>query len=201
MTGQAHGSGAVLAVSARIGERMHINAFDDALFGSTQPEMDLHLMAGRRSDLAFYPAENDLGGLFGFPGHKGGVYLADRCLLGTKAAADAGLGNTHHGFGDMQGIGNVAPRMEHDLGGAEHIQAAIGVDGAVGAEGFHHGLLAGFGVVDMVDDHIAGCKHCMSESISMLSVLSVSPAFALSAASASCAAVLTDVFFCTSSPV
>ena len=72
VAGQAHRGGAVLAVSARIGERMHINAFDDALFGSTQPEMDLHLMAGRRSDLAFYPAENDLGGFLVFQVTKAG---------------------------------------------------------------------------------------------------------------------------------
>ena len=38
-------------------------------------------------------------------------------------------------------------------------------------------------------------RTCMSGSISMLSVLSVFPAFVLSAASVSCAAVLTGVFF------
>ena len=49
--------------------------------------------------------------------------------------------------------------MEHDLRGAEHIQPPIGINGAVGAEGLHHGLLAGFGVVNVVNDYIAGCKH------------------------------------------
>ena len=105
-----------------------------------------------------------LEGFLGFPGHKGGVYLADRCLLGTKAAADAGLGNTHHGFGDVQGIGDVAPCMEHDLGGAEHVQPPISVNGTIGAEGFHHGLLAGLGVVNMVDHHIAPRQHCVDVS-------------------------------------
>ena len=60
MSRKTHRGGAVLAVSARIGERMHINAFDDALFGSTQPEMDLHLMAGRGGDLALLPGEDEL---------------------------------------------------------------------------------------------------------------------------------------------
>ena len=44
--------------------------------------------------------------------------------------------------------------MEHDLGRADDVQAAIGVDLAVGAERFHHGLLARLRVVYMVDDHI-----------------------------------------------
>ena len=164
VAGQAHGRGAVLAVGTGVGQRVQVDSLHDAILRGTQPDVHFHFVARRGGRLAFHPAENDLGGLFGFPGHKGGVYLADRCLLGTKTAADAGLGNTHHGFGDMQGIGNVAPRMEHDLGGAEHIQAAIGVDGAVGAEGFHHGLLAGFGVVNMVDHHIAPRQHCVDVS-------------------------------------
>ena len=64
----------------------------------------------------------------------------------------------------MQGIGDVAPRMEHDLGGAEHVQPPISVNGTIGAEGFHHGLLAGLGVVDMVDHHIAPRQHCVDVS-------------------------------------
>ena len=55
----------------------------------------------------------------------------------------------------MQSVGNVAPCMEHDLGRAEYVQTAVGVDGAVSAESLHHGLLAGFGVIHMVDDYIA----------------------------------------------
>ena len=61
----------------------------------------------------------------------------------------------------MQCVRNIAPCMEHDLRGAEHIQPPIGINGAVGAEGLHHGLLAGLGVVNVVNDYIAGCKHCI----------------------------------------
>ena len=64
----------------------------------------------------------------------------------------------------MQGIGDVAPRMEHDLGGAEHVQPPISVNGTIGAEGFHHGLLACLGVVNMVDHHIAPRQHCVDVS-------------------------------------
>ena len=70
----------------------------------------------------------------------------------------------------MQGIGNVAPRMEHDLGGAEHVQPPISVNGTIGAEGFHHGLLAGLGVVNMVDHHIAPRQHCVDVSAAALVV-------------------------------
>ena len=54
--------------------------------------------------------------------------------------------------------------MEHDLGGAEHVQPPISVNGTIGAEGFHHGLLAGLGVVNMVDHHIAPRQHCVDVS-------------------------------------
>ena len=59
----------------------------------------------------------------------------------------------------MQCVRNIAPCMEHDLRRAEHIQPPIGINGAVGAEGLHHGLLAGFCVVNMVNDHIAGRQY------------------------------------------
>ena len=42
---------------------------------------------------------------------------------------------------------------------AQDVQPAIEVDAAIGAKGLHHGLLAGFGMVDMVDDHIAVGQH------------------------------------------
>ena len=170
VAGQAHRGGAVLAVSARIGERMHINAFDDALFGSTQPEMDLHLMAGRRSDLAFYPAENDLGGFLGLPGHKSRVNLADVGLLGPKTAADAGFDDPDHGFGNMQGIGHIAAGMEDDLRRAENVQTSIQINGAIRAECFHHGLLAGLGMVGVFNDDIAVCQHSFNVAVSLLTM-------------------------------
>ena len=155
MTGQAHGSGAVLAVSTGVGQGVQVNALHDAVLGSAQTDVHLHLVARRGSRLAFHTAEDELGGLFGHPSHKSRVHLADRGLLSAKAATDAGLGDTHHGLGNVQCIGNVAAGVEHDLGRAEHIQPPISINGAIGAEGLHHSLLAGLGVVHMVDDHIA----------------------------------------------
>ena len=161
VAGKAYRCGAVLAVGTGIGKGVQINALHNAVLRSTQPHMDLHFMTRRRGNLAFHTTENDLGGLFSLPCHKSRIYFADRCLLCAKAAADAGLCHAHHAFGDMQCVCNITPCMEYDLGGAEHVQASIGVDRAVGAEGLHHSLLTGLGVVHMVDDHIAGCKHCV----------------------------------------
>ena len=166
VTGKAHRRGAVLTVGTGIGKGVQINALHNAVLGGTQPHMDLHFVTRRGCCLAFHTAENDLGGLFGLPCHKSRIYFANRRLLRAKAAADAGLCHTHHAFGNMQCVCNIAPCMEYDLGGAEHVQASIGVDRAVGAEGLHHSLLAGLGVIYMVDDHIAGCEHCIDIAVS-----------------------------------
>ena len=165
MTGQAHGSGAVLAVSASVRQRVEVNALHDAVLGSAQTDVHLHLVARRRSRLTFHAAEDELGRLFGHPSHKGRVNLADSGLLCAKTAADAGLGDTHHGLGNVQRIGDVAAGMEHDLGRAEHIQPSISINGTIGAEGLHHGLLTGLSVVHMVNDHIAPGQHSVDITV------------------------------------
>ena len=162
VTRQTHSSGAMLTVSAGVGQSVQVDALHDAVSGSAQTDVHFHLMARRRSRLAFYAAEDELGRLFGHPRHKGRVHLADGGLFCTKAAADAGLGDTHHGFGNVQCISNVAAGVENDLGRTEHIQPPVSINGAIGAEGFHHGLLAGLGVVHMVDDHITSGQHSVN---------------------------------------
>ncbi len=108
VAGQAHGCRAVLTVSTGVGKGVQVNALDDAVLCGTQPHMHLHLVARRGCRLAFHTAEDDLGGLFGLPSHKSRVHLADRRLLGAKAAADAGLGHAHHGFGICSAFANIA---------------------------------------------------------------------------------------------
>ena len=162
VTRQTHSSGAMLAVSAGVGQSVQVDALHDAVSGSAQTDVHLHLVARRRGRLAFHPAEDELGRLFGHPRHKGRVHLADGGLFCTKAAADAGLGDTHHGFGNVQCIGNVAAGVENDLGRTEHIQPPVSINGAIGAEGLHHSLLAGLGVVHMVDDHITSGQHSVN---------------------------------------
>ena len=66
----------------------------------------------------------------------------------------------------MERIGDDPAAVEYDLGGAEHVQASIGVDRAVSAEGLHHSLLAGLGVIDMVDHNIALPQYFLDISLS-----------------------------------
>ena len=165
VTRQTHSSGAMLAVSAGVGQSVQVDALHDAVSGSAQTDVHLHLVARRRGRLAFHPAEDELGRFFGHPSHKGRVNLADSGLLCAKTAADAGLRNANHRFGNMQCIGDVAAGMENDLGRAEHIQPAVSINGAIGTEGLHHGLLAGLGVVHMVDDHITPGQHSVDITV------------------------------------
>ena len=76
-------------------------------------------------------------------------------MLSAKATADTGLGHTHHGFGNVQRVSNNATAVEHDLRGAHDMQASVGINGAIGAEGLHHVLLHGLHAVFAVDDDIA----------------------------------------------
>ena len=159
MSRKSHRRGAVLAISAGVGEGVEVEAPDAAILVGAEAKMDLHLMAGRGGDLALLPGEDELRGLPGLPGHEGRVDLADSRLLRAEAAADAGLRHTHHGLRDVERVCNDAAGVEDDLCRAQDVQPAIEVDAAIGAEGLHHGLLAGFGMVDMVDDHIAVGQH------------------------------------------
>ena len=159
MARQAHRRGAVLAVSACVREGVQVDAAHEALFGGTEADVHLHLVAGRGSGLALLAGEDELAGLFGLPGDEGRVDGRDRRLFGTKAAADAGLDDADHGFGDVERVGHVAAGMEDDLGRAEDVQTAVEVHIAAGAEGLHHRLLAGLGVIHMVDDHVAVGQH------------------------------------------
>ncbi len=160
----------MLAVSAGVGEGVEVDAPDAAILVGTQTQVQFHLMAGSRRGLALLPGKDNFRGFPGLPGHEGRIDFADGRLLGTKTTADAGLRHPHHGFGDVQGIGDDTPGVEHDLGGTEHIQAAVCINGAIGAEGLHHGLLTGFGVVNMVDDDIAVVQHRVDVAVAALIV-------------------------------
>ena len=51
--------------------------------------------------------------------------------------------------------------MEHDLGGGHHVEPPVGVQGGIGSEGLHHGLLDSLGVVHPVDDDVAAGQHTL----------------------------------------
>ena len=65
----------------------------------------------------------------------------------------------------MQGVCHIAAGVEHDLGRAEDVQPPVQIHPAAGAEGLHHGLLAGLGVVNTVDDNIALCQHSINVAV------------------------------------
>ena len=145
----------MLAVSAGIGQGVQIQRADFAILAGTQPDGDFHFMPGRTGNLGFLPGVDELAGAAGFPGDKGGIHLAHRRLLGTEAAADAGLLHPHHALGDAQGGGNDAAAVEHNLGGGNHMEPPVAVHLAVGAEGLHHGLVKGLGVIGMLQHNVA----------------------------------------------
>ena len=115
--------------------------------------------------MAFITRENHLRRLLQLPSNKGRIHFADAALLSTEATADTGLGHAHHGLGDVQSVGNNATAVEHDLGGADDMQATIGIDGAIGAEGLHHILLHGLHTIGAVDYNITGSQHSVHITI------------------------------------
>ena len=68
----------------------------------------------------------------------------------------------------MQCVRHNTAGMEHDLGRADDVQTAVGVDLAVGAEGFHHRLLACLRVVHAVDNDIAVREDLVNIAVAAL---------------------------------
>ena len=121
--------------------------------------MHLHLVTRRAGDLALLAGVDHLGRLAGFPRDERRIHLGHDRLLRAEAAADARLLDVDFALGDVQGVGDDAPHMEHDLRGGHDVQAAVVVDLSVSAESLHHGLLAGLGVVDAIHDLVAAGQH------------------------------------------
>ena len=159
MPGQADRGRAVLAKRARIGQGVYVDRADDAVLIRAHAHMHFHLVARRACDLAFLAGIDHLGGLAGFPRDECRIHLSHDRLLRAEAAADARLFDVDFALGDVQRIRNDAAHMEHDLRGRNDVQAAIVVDLGIGAEGLHHRLLAGLGVVNVIDDLVAVRQH------------------------------------------
>ena len=159
VAGQADGRRAVLAVSAGVGQGVHVDGLENAVVVTADLHMHLHLMAGRGSDLGLIAGVNDLGRFAGEPGDHGRVNFHHSGLLGAEAAADSGLHYADFGLGNVQGVGQNPADVEHDLGGGDHVQTAVYVHVGKGPESLHHSLLIGLGVVNPVDHVAALCHH------------------------------------------
>ena len=165
MARQAHGGGAVLAVGSRVGQGVHVDGTDGAVLARAQADVDLHIVAGGAGDKALLPGVDHLGRPAGLPGDKGGVNFRYHRLLGAETAADAGLLHVDLGLGNVQGVGQNAPDVEDDLGGGNNMEPPIGVHLGIGAEGLHHSLVAGGGVVDMVNDIVTLGQNVIHVSV------------------------------------
>ena len=115
--------------------------------------------------MTFITRENHLTRLFCFPGNKGRIHFADTALLSAEAATDTRFNHAHHGFGDMQRIGNNAAAVENNLRRAEDIQTAVGINGAIGYERLHHILLYSLGMSCLVDNNIAFRQNLINLAI------------------------------------
>ena len=155
VAGKSHGGRAVLSVSAGVGKGIEIDTADTAVPVRAQADMDLHLVPGRTGDLGFLPGIDKFGGLSRLHGDKGRVDLADRRLLGSEAAADTRLFHADPAFGDAESLGKDPAAVEHDLGRGDHMQPAVAVQLRIGAEGLHHGLAEGLGVVGTIQHDLA----------------------------------------------
>ncbi len=122
-------------------------------------------MAGRGRDLTLTPCVHDLCRLFGLPGDKRRVHFRDARLLCTEAPADAGLDHTHLRDRNPEGIGDVPPCMEHDLGGRHNEEPSVHVNDAPGAEGLHECLLHRLRVAGLFYDNVTGRKLCLDISV------------------------------------
>ena len=162
-----HRGGAVLAVGAGVGEGVQVNAADAPVFVGAQPDAHLHLVPGGPGDLCFLAGVDQLGRPPGLQRDKGGVDLADGGLLGAEPAADAGLFHPDAAFGDAQRVGQNAPAVENDLGGGDHMQPAVAVHLGVGAEGLHHRLAEGAGVVGAVQHDVAVGQHGLHVAVAV----------------------------------
>ena len=149
----------VLAVSAGVGKRVQVDAADAPVVVRAQADAHLHLVARRTGDLRLLARVDQLGGPPGLHGHKRRVHLAHGGLLGAETAADARFFHADAALGQAQRLRQDAPHMEHDLGRGNNMQPPVAVQLGIGAEGLHHRLVEGPGVVGTVQHDIAAGQH------------------------------------------
>ena len=130
-----------------------------AVFIGAQPHTDLHLVPRAAGNLGFLPGIDQFGRAAGLHRDKGGVDLADGGLLRAEAAADPRFLHPDAAHRDAERAGENPPAVENNLGRGDHVQPAVAVKLGVGAEGLHHRLVEGFGVVGTVDDDVAVCEY------------------------------------------
>ena len=165
---QSRRSGAVVAVSACIGQVVKINGPDRSVPVCAYADPDVHLMTGRAGNLAFFSGIDELGGLLCHPGNKGRINLRHHRLFGAEAAAYPGLHGPHLCPGNPEGRGYNSSYMEYDLGRAYYHQSSIGIDIAIGPEGLHHGLVDRRDMVGAGELYLTVLKDRLHISVAVL---------------------------------
>ena len=147
--------GGVLAVRARVGQRVQVDGRDGAVVHGAQLNGHLHLVARvARGDglLAGVAAVARTAGLLG---HERNEDLAAARLLGAKAAADARLNNLHLRLRNVERLRNHAAHVEGHLRRGGHRDAAERVGRREGTEGLHRRGLRGLAGVGALKDDVA----------------------------------------------
>ena len=155
MARKADRRGGVLAVRARVGQRVQVDGRDGAVVHGAQLNGHLHLVARvTRGDslLAGVAAVARTASLLG---HERNEDLAAARLLGAKAAADARFNDLHLRLRNVERLRDHAAHVEGHLRGGGHRDAAERIGHRKGAEGLHGRGLRGLAGVGTGEDDVA----------------------------------------------
>ena len=157
--------GGVLAVRARVGQRVQVDGRDGAVVHGAQLNGHLHLVARvTRGDslLAGVAAVARTASLLG---HERNEDLAAARLLGAKAAADARFNDLHLRLRNVERPRDHAAHVEGHLRGGGHRDAAERVGRREGTEGLHGRSLRGLASVGAGEDDVALGKRLVKVAI------------------------------------
>ena len=157
--------GGVLAVRARVGQRVQVDGRDGAVVHGAQLNGHLHLVARvTRGDslLAGVAAVARTASLLG---HERNEDLAAARLLGAKAAADARFNDLHLRLRNVERLRDHAAHVEGHLRGGGHRDAAERVGRREGTEGLHGRSLRGLASVGAGEDDVALGKRLVKVAI------------------------------------
>jgi len=158
-TDQAEGRPAMQAIGTLVREDIDGQGPDRAVAIRAEPDGAPHRMAAVRGHIGLLAGIDDFGRLAGFQGDDGRKNLRNRGLLGPKATPDPGLDHTDPAGGQAKGEGKLALDVEGDLGRGNHNQAVPLVEVGIAAEGLHHRLGLGLGLVGPFQHDVARVKN------------------------------------------
>ena len=162
---QAEGGPAVQAVGTLVRKGIDGQGPDRAVTIGSDLDRGLHRMAAVRCHVGFLAGVDDLSRFAGFQGDDRRENFCDGSLLGAKTAADARLDDADPAGGQAKGQGELAFDVEGDLGRGNDDQAIPLVEVGIAAEGLHHRLGLGLGLVGPLQHNLAIVKdRCVARA-------------------------------------